>query len=111
MAKKQNPLLASYERMLEKQYQIKLHAALSYGLIAGIFAANEVFQRGPGRGEKYQNAYRVWLGKMMRTIIEDSQADADLVYSRHQIREKLKEILGPEVFEKYRKELYDVLED
>lgn len=47
----------------------------------------------------------------MRAIIEDSQADADLVYSRHQIRERLKEILGPEVFEKYRKELYDVLEE
>ena len=111
MPKKPNPILESFERKKEAEYRIKLHAALSYGLIAGIFAANEVFQCGPGRGEKYQNAYRVWLGKMMRIIIEDSQADADLVYSRHQIRERLKEILGPEVFEKYRKELYDVLED
>ena len=47
----------------------------------------------------------------MRLIIQDSNDDEDLVYTRHQIRERLKSILGPEVFEKYRKELYDVLED
>lgn len=108
---KPNPILEAHKRMLEAQYQIKLRASLSYCLISAIFAANEIFKCGPGRGENYQNTYRKWLGDMMRLIIQDSKDDADLVYSRHQIRERLKSILGPEVFEKYRKELYEVLED
>lgn len=95
---KQNNMLASFQAMLEAEYLRKLDVALQMGLDAGMIAANEVLNLGPGRAEAFRIAYITTMNEMAAMLAVDSKDDRDLEYSREVIDRRIKSIVGPEHF-------------
>lgn len=101
MGKKQNPLLAQFEAKLEARYQAKLSVALQMGLDTAMIAAHEVLGLGPGRAEKFRVKYIETMNAMSKMLAEDGEDDPDLVYSRDQIDQVIKGIVGAEHFREW----------
>ena len=94
MPKKQNPILAAYEAKLEARYRRKLHIANQMGLDAALIAANEVLGLGPGRAQKFGEAYINTINEMARMISDDGQDDPRLDWSTATIDKRLSAIMG-----------------
>lgn len=121
MGKKSNPLLAQYEAKLREEfhrtlvevcaayeekiaadkriYQEQLRIGLQMGVDAGKMAANTVLGMGPGRSGPFEDEYRDCMNTMAQMLVEDSEDDPDLVYSRELIDRRIKSIDGPERFQ------------
>ena len=96
---KQNPLLASFEAKLEARYSAQLDINAEIDLIAHMISCNEDLKVGPGRAEKVLNGFLESKMDVMTAIVEDE--DKELVYTKHQIAQRLKQIMGPENWKKY----------
>lgn len=106
---KPNPVLEAYKRKLDAQYKAQLEIGNELNLIASLIAANDVLHCGPGRAEKFQNAQVATLNAILRELVEDAEDDAELAYTKHDLRTRMQAILGGEVFKKHASRLYKLL--
>lgn len=97
-----NGMLAKMEAKYKAYYEALFHArigmVLQIGQDAGCFAANEVFKMGAGRSPEFCVAYRDWVNEMVKLIFEDQNDDAEFVYAKAKIDDKLKAIVGEKNF-------------
>ena len=68
---------------------------------AAFFAANEVLGLGPGRAQDFGEAYIRYVNEMAELIVDDSQDDRAIEYSKHVIDRKLSGIVGEENFKPF----------
>ena len=104
--KKQNPLLAAHEAMLQKRYDASLRVQRAFVLASAMMAANDVFGMGKGRAEKYQDTCINYLKEIAKTVLKDSEDDKDVEWSKAKVEQRLRQILGDELYEKH-KHLYE----
>lgn len=96
---KQNPLLAQYEAKLEARYAARLDVNAEIDLIAHLLSCNADLKVGPGRAERVLNGFLESKMDIVDVVLNDE--DKELVYSKYQIAQRLKQILGPENWKKY----------
>ena len=96
--KKPNPLLAKYEALYEAKYRERLHIGMQMGVDAAIIAANEVLGMGPGRAQKFANAYIDTVNEMAALFVEDGKDDPEMVYSKKVLDDRIRSILGEDHF-------------
>ena len=104
--KKQNPLLAAYEAKLEAQYDARIRVQRAFMMAAFMMSANETLGMGKGRAENFQNTGIAHLKEIAKAVLEDSEADKDVVWSKAKVEQRLRQILGDELYEQY-KHLYE----
>ena len=99
---KQNNMLARHEAAiagkLKAEYDAKLDIALQMGLDAATIAANEVLGMGKGRAKDFLTRYIETYNLFARMITEDSKDDPDIDWSTAKIDQRIKSIVGDEVF-------------
>lgn len=100
MSVKQNPLLAAFEAKLKAQYQLQLDINSEIDLIAHLISCNEDLKVGPGRAEVVLNGFLESKMDIVEAVVADD--DKELTYSKYKIAQRLKQILGPENWVKYR---------
>ena len=100
-----NKMLAEIENRYKTYYENLFHRRigmiLQIGQDAGCFAANDVFHMGVSRSPDYCIAYREYVNQMVKMIFEDQNDDAEFVYAKAKIDERLKQIVGAENFVPY----------
>ena len=99
MKSKPNSMLAKLQANMEEDYRIKREIALQMSLDAAFFAANEVFQMGPGRVKAFYDAYTKYFREINKLMSEDGKVDDEMVYSTEVIDRLLKPIVGPKLFQ------------
>lgn len=99
MSNKPNAMLAKLQAKMEEDHRIKREIALQMSLDAAFFAANEVFQMGPGRVKAFFDAYTKYFREINMLMSEDGKVDDELVYSTEVIDRRLKPIVGPKYFQ------------
>lgn len=104
---KPNPVLAKYKAKLEREYRGRLQRNSEIDLIAFLIAANERLQVGPGRAGDILVEVLDTKMQIASRFVED---DPDLLYTRYQLAKRVKAILGPENWKKYR-ELFPLLQE
>lgn len=97
MAKK-NSYLAKRDAAIYARYQAQLDFALQMGLDAAMIAANKVLQLGKGRAPEFGEEYINTVNELARLLVADSKDDAEMVYSREKIDQKIKAIVGEDNF-------------
>lgn len=99
---KKNNMLARHEAAiagkLKAEYDAKLDIALQMGLDAATIAANEVLGMGKGRAKDFLTRYIETYNLFARMIAEDSKDDPNIDYSTSKIDQRIKSIVGDEVF-------------
>ena len=100
--KKQNPLLAQYEAMLEKRYDNRLRVHRAFLLAAAVMAADDVFALNEDIAEQFQNTCVSNLKEIATKVLEDSGDDKDVEWSKKKVEDRLRSILGNERYEKYK---------
>ena len=98
MARKTNPLLASFEAKLEQQYKARLDINAEVDLITHLISCNEDLGVGPGRAEKVLNGFLETKMEIMDMVISDEK---DLDYTKAKVAIRLKQVLGPDLWKKY----------
>lgn len=104
MAPKNNKLKEiehKYKTRYEKLFHKRIGMVLQIGQDAGCFAANDVFHMGASRAPDYCIAYREYVNEIVKMIFEDQNDDAEFVYAKAKIDERLKQIVGAENFVPY----------
>lgn len=104
--KKQNPLLAAHEAMLQKRYDASLKVQRAFVLAAAMMAANDIFGIGKGRAEPFQDTTINYLREIAKTVLRDSEDDDEVVWSKAKVEQRLRQIMGDELYEKS-KHLYE----
>lgn len=95
---KKNPLLAKYEAVFEERYQKMILMAMQMGLDAGMIAANEVFEMGAGRAEKFRTAYINAVNAIANMTVNDGKDDPDIEWTKAKVDERIKKIVGEQNF-------------
>ena len=97
-----NNMLARHEAAiaakLKAEYNAQLDIALQMGLDAATIAANEVLGMGAGRAKAFLTRYIETYNLFARMITEDSKDDPDIDWSTAKIDQRIKSIVGDEVF-------------
>lgn len=99
MAKKQNPLLAAHERMLEERYLVRLRETLRIGEDAVLIAAEDVVSVTQEQAVELLRVYKDTVMEIARMVADDSQDDPDIEWSRTKIDERILGIVGDQNFE------------
>ena len=105
---KPNPMLAKLEAKIRAEerakarYQFDTNAEID--LIAHIISCSEDFQIGPGRAEKCLCGFMETKMNIANMIIQsiDGDNDNEFLVPKRDIAWKLKSIMGPELWEKYK---------
>lgn len=107
MAKKPNPLLASFEAMKEREYQLRLAHNSEIGMLGLIISADD-----EGIEDVGGLLFRYIETKMQiaKDIVTDSVDDKTLTYTRADIARRVKQVLGEEDWERFR-ELFPLLRE
>lgn len=99
---KQSNMLARREAAiaakLKAEYDAQLNIALQMGLDAATIAANEVFGMGKGRAKEFLTKYIETYNLFARMITEDSKDDPNIDWSTAKIDQRIKSIVGDDVF-------------
>lgn len=99
---KQSNMLARREAAiaakLKAEYDAQLNIALQMGLDAATIAANEVLGMGKGRAKDFLTKYIETYNLFARMITEDSKDDPNIDWSTAKIDQRIKSIVGDEVF-------------
>ena len=104
MAPKNNKLKEmelTYKIQYEELFRKRIGMVLQIGQDAGCFAANDVFHMGASRAPDYCIAYREYVNAIVKMIFEDQNDDAEFIYAKAKIDERLKKIVGEENFTPY----------
>ena len=95
MGQKVNPFLAQFEAKLEAEYLGRLEKYKEITLASSLISANDVLQVGPGRAKKFLDAQLNAMQDIAKMSLDD---EPEMVYTRSQMAERLKQILGPEAW-------------
>lgn len=79
-------------------YQKQLDIALQMGLDAATIAANEILGMGAGRAKAFLTKYIEIYNLFARMITEDSKDDPNIDWSTAKIDQRIRSIVGDEVF-------------
>lgn len=99
MGVKANPMLALFEAKLEAKHEARLKINEEINLITHLISCHEDLQVGPGRAEKVLNGFLETKVDIVKTILKDTD---DVEYSMHVLVRRLKQVMGPENWEKYK---------
>lgn len=105
---KQNPLLAAYEAKFEAEFKQRLAINSEIGMIAMLIAANNELKVGAGRAGNFLAEHIDVKMQIATEIINED--DPELIYTKHNLAKRLKQILGEENWLKYR-ELFPLLRE
>ena len=111
---KQNDFLAKLQAKAEAKAAVKIEAHVEIDTMAFLLAANERLQVGPGRAPGLLNdflAFKLEIAEaIMKELDEDQSKVKEIVVLRRDLAVRMKEILGPDGWEKY-KTLFPFLRD
>ena len=114
MAKKQNPILEAFEAMKEAQFKQRRAVHEEINMLSLIIAADDEKETFEESGEmdvgKLLFRYIEVKMQMAKDIVEDSETDRTLVYTKADVARRVKSILGKEDWERY-KDLFPFLKD
>lgn len=98
---RKNNLAAIIDREVQKRLVKETRVRMQMSQDAAFFAANEVLELGPGRAQDFGEAYIRYVNEMAGLIVDDSQDDRAIEYSKHVIDRKLSSIVGEENFKPF----------
>jgi len=97
-----NAMLAKIYAAAEQKYlelfHRKMDMLLQMGQDAAIIAANETLQLGPKRARDFCAAYIEAMNDMAHMMRDDQIDDPDFVYAKTKIDERIRAIVGDELF-------------
>jgi hypothetical protein len=108
MKNKQNPLLASFQAKLEAQHKQRLAIQTEIDLMATMIAANEMLKVGSGRAGFFLAEVLDMKMQIAKEIVDED--DPELLYTKHQLATRLKQIFSKEDWNRY-KELFPLLRE
>lgn len=95
---KPSATLSKLQAQAEAKYSALFHAKVAMlmqmGQDAATIAASDTLKLGPGRAEAFCAAYRVTMNEIARMAFEDQQDDAEFIYAKSKVDERLKRICG-----------------
>ena len=113
MAKK-NAFIEQLKAQAAAKQAIMSEAHVQMDTMAMLLAVHDRLQVGPGRADGVLNDFLAWKLEIAEAIVkeldEDQSKRKELVIVKRDLAQKLKEILGPEAWEK-RKTLFPFLEE
>lgn len=114
MVKKQNAFLAGLQAKADAKAAVRVEAHEEIDLIALLLSVHDRLQVGPGRADGVVNDFLAWKMEIAEAILqelaEDQSKKKEILIVRRDIAKRIKEILGPEAWEK-RKTLFPLLRD
>lgn len=99
MAKKQNPLLAQYEAIWERRYQLRLHEALRICEDANLIATEDVVGLTEEQALELRKVFRDTVREITKMVVEDSNDDPDTEWSRAKVDDRIRGLVGNDNFE------------
>ena len=114
MGKKDNPFLAKLEAQAAAKQSVKTEAHVEIDLIALLLTVHDRHKVGPGRADDDLNDFLAWKMEIAEAILkeldEDQSKKKEVVIVKRDLAQRIKEILGPEAWEK-RKTLFPFLKE
>ena len=95
---KKNYMLAQIEAKYNALFRMKMDMLMQMGQDAAMIAAHDVLQLGSGRAEAFCEAYIEAVNTMARMACEDQKDDREFVYAKAKIDERIKAIVGDDLF-------------
>ena len=105
---KQNPMLAKFEAQIEARAEARRMMQSEIDLMAAMIAANDELKVGPGRAEFFMAQVMFVKMQIAKEII--SEDDPELLYTKHQLAKRLKEIFGEKSWPRC-KEMFPMLRE
>lgn len=105
--KKPNPVLAAFEAKLEAQFAMRRQTHEEINMISLIIAADD--EEVPEVGNLLFRYIQTKM-KLAKDLIEDSESDPTLVYTKADLARRVKSVLSAEEWVEYR-ELFPLLRD
>ena len=106
MSKKQNAFIAQLRAQAQEKEAIKSQMHVEIDTIAMILAANSALQVGPGRSGKLMNDFLAWKMDIADAIVkeldEDQSKQKELIVVKRDLATRVKAVLGPDNWEKYK---------
>ena len=106
MAKPQNAFLAKLQAQAAAKEAVKTEAHVEIDTMALLLAVHDELQVGPGRAGKVVNAFLAYKMEIAEEILkeldEDQSRKKEVILVRRDLAARLKEILGPESWAKYK---------
>lgn len=100
--------MAKFEAKLETEHRMRLAMQTEIDLMATMIAANNELHVGAGRAGFFLAEVLDVKMQIAKEIVGED--DPELLYTKHQLATRLKEIFGKENWPKYR-ELFPLLKD
>lgn len=101
MAKKQNPLLASYEALWEARYTARLREALRICEDANLISTDDVVGLTEEQANELKRVFRETVREITKLIAEDSLDDPDVEWSRAKVDRRICGIVGEKNFQEW----------
>lgn len=105
MAKK-NAFLAGLQAKADAKASAKTDAHVEIDTMALLMAAHDELKVGPGRAGRLVNAFLAWKMEIAEAILkeldEDKSKKKEIVIVRRDMAANMKEILGPDGWDKYK---------
>lgn len=95
---KPNAYISQIEAKYNARFLAKLDMLLQMGQDAAMIAASDTLQLGKGRAEAFCVAYRDAMNDMAGLMWADQHDDKEFVYAKHQIDQRIRQIVGDENF-------------
>ena len=110
MAKKQNPVLAAFEAKKEAEFMGRLACNTEIGLIAMLIAGNDLGFIAEKRADVLLAEVIEVKMQIADQLVADAKDDATLAYTKADLARRVKQILGPDGWNRCR-ELFPLLKD
>lgn len=89
---------AAITARLKAEYDAQLSIALQMGMDAATIAANEILGMEQDKAAGFLTAYIETYNTICKMITEDSKDDPDIIYSTAKVDERIRQIVGEQVF-------------
>lgn len=111
---KKNAFLEKLKAQAAAKESVKTQAHVEIDTMAFILTIHDRFKAGPGRADGAVNDFLAWKMEIADAIVkeldEDQSKKKELIIVKRDLAKRIKEILGPESWEK-RKTLFTFLEE
>ena len=110
MAKKQNPILEAFEAKKEAEFKARLERNSEINVIAMLIAGSRLGFLGEKRADLLIEEQIYVKMELARNLLQDAKDDKEMAYTKADLARTLKQILGPEGWNK-RKHLFPLLRE
>lgn len=111
---KRNAFLDKLKAQAEAKEKVKTQAHVEIDTMALLLTVHDRLNVGPGRADDVVNDFLAWKLEIAEAIVkeldEDQSKKKELIIVKRDLAKRLKEILGPEAWER-RKTLFPFLEE